>query len=225
MNQEKIGRFIAESRNQVRLTQKELAEKIGISDKTISKWECGKSMPDISYLDTLCHSIEISMNELISGERLSETNYSVKAEENIMFLMKENEKTKKVSVTKNVAGVFIAFFALFLVLSYTQDSWTNLLLNYFDFFTLLLIALLSISGVLLSGRKTYSEILEVLQKISIPNGVLIAFISIVITLSRIDNLSSIGPNLAICILSIIYAVIEYLVVFFLRQHATRAKSS
>ena len=100
MNQEKIGRFIAESRNQVRLTQKELAEKIGISDKTISKWECGKSMPDISYLDTLCHSIEISMNELISGERLSETNYSVKAEENIMFLMKENEKTKRYLLQK-----------------------------------------------------------------------------------------------------------------------------
>ena len=225
MNQEKIGRFIAESRNQVRLTQKELAEKIGISDKTISKWECGKSLPDISYLDTLCRSLDISMNELVSGERLSETNYSVKAEENIMFLMKENEKTKKVSVIKNVVGILIAFYALYLTLSYTQESWTNLIYNYFDFVTFLLLALLSVSGVLLSGRKAYSEILEVLQKISIPNGVLITFISIVITLSRLDNINVIGPNLAVCVLSIIYALIEYLAVFFLRQHTISKKTT
>lgn len=225
MNQEKIGRFIAESRNQAKLTQKELAEKIGISDKTISKWECGKSMPDISYLDTLCRSLNISMNELISGERLSETTYSVKAEENIMFLMKENEKTKRVSVAKNVVGILIAFYALFLMLSFSQDSWTNLILNYFDFVTLLLIVLLSVSGVLLSGRKTYPEILEVLQKIAIPNGVLITFISIVIVLSHIDNINAIGPNLAVCVLSIIYAVIEYLAVFLLKQHTFGKKIS
>lgn len=218
MNQEKIGRFIAESRNQAGLTQKELAEKIGISDKTISKWECGKSMPDISYLNTLCHSLDISMNELISGEHLSETNYSVKAEENIMFLMKENEKTKSGSALKNVVGTLIAFLAMFLMLSVTQYSWTNLIFYYFDIPTLLFLVLLSVAGVLLSGRKTYSEILEVLQKIAIPNGVLVTFISVVIVMSQIDNINIIGPNLAVCVLSIIYAVLEYLVVFLLRQH-------
>jgi len=73
MNQEKIGKFIAGARNQIGLTQRELAEKIGVSDKTISKWECGKSMPDISYMDALCNSLDINMNELISGERLTES--------------------------------------------------------------------------------------------------------------------------------------------------------
>ena len=220
MNQEKIGRFIAESRNQVKLTQKELAEKIGISDKTISKWECGKSMPDISFLDTLCSSLDISMNELISGERLSETNYSAKAEENIMFLMKENEKSKRVSVIKNVLGILITLYALFLMLSISQNSWMYMIFNYFDFVTFLLITLLNVAGVLLSGRRTYTEILEVLLKIAIPIGVLITFISIVILLSQLDNVSSIGPNVAVCVLSIIYAVVEYLVVYLLRQHTS-----
>ncbi|MFA9376036.1 MAG: helix-turn-helix domain-containing protein [Lachnotalea sp.] len=218
MNQEKIGRFIAESRNLVGFTQKELAEKIGISDKTISKWECGKSMPDISYLDTLCHSLDISMNELISGEHLSETNYSVKAEENIMFLMKENKKTKSKSIVKNVVGILITLLTLFMMLSYTQYNWTKLIVYYFDIATFLFIILLSVAGVMLSGRKTYLEILEVLQKISIPNGVLITFISSIIIMSQIDNINNIGPNLAVCVLAIIYAVIEYLVVFLLRQH-------
>ena len=67
MDQEKIGKFIAGARNQAGFTQKELAEQIGVSDKTVSKWECGKSMPDISYLETLCHSLNISMNELVCG--------------------------------------------------------------------------------------------------------------------------------------------------------------
>ena len=90
--------------NQAGMTQKELAGKIGISDKTISKWECGKSMPDITYLETLCDSLAISMNELISGERLSDTAYSPKAEENIMSLMKENQKAKKGATINIIIG-------------------------------------------------------------------------------------------------------------------------
>ena len=71
MNQERTGKFISELRKQKGMTQKELAEQIGVSDKTISKWECGNSIPDISYLDALCNSLDVSVNELLSGERLS----------------------------------------------------------------------------------------------------------------------------------------------------------
>ena len=68
MDQIKIGRFIAQMRNEAKLTQKEQAQKIGIGDKTISKWETGKSLPDISYIELLCDSPGISMNELLSGQ-------------------------------------------------------------------------------------------------------------------------------------------------------------
>ena len=121
MNQEKIGTFISGARNQLGLTQKELAEKIGVSDKTISKWECGKSMPDISYLDTLCNSLCINMNELISGERLTETAYSVKAEENIMALMKENQKNRKNIKGRMILGVLLAIVAIVFYWSAQMD--------------------------------------------------------------------------------------------------------
>ena len=68
MNQEKIGQFIADTRKQSGLTQKELAERMGISDKTISKWECGNGIPDITYLESLCEALNINVNELLSGK-------------------------------------------------------------------------------------------------------------------------------------------------------------
>ena len=82
MDQIKIGKFIAKERKQKKHTQKQLAEILGISDKTISKWECGNGFPEISLLMPLCQELDISVNELLSGERLSEVDYKKKAEEN-----------------------------------------------------------------------------------------------------------------------------------------------
>ena len=224
MDQERIGKFIAGARNQAGLTQKELAEQIGVSDKTISKWECGKSMPDISYLDALCNSLDISMNELISGERLSETDYSTKAEENIMALMKENEKNRNGSAVKTIIGIALAVVSLFLMLFLSSaGNWQSIFLMYLDFVTLIFLVLLSVAGVLISGKKSFAEILRVLQKISIPNGVLVTLISVVIVFSQLDSPATLGPNLAVCILSMIYAVIEYLIVLFIREHVMEEK--
>ena len=91
MNQIQIGRFIAASRKARNLTQRQLADKLGISDKTVSKWECGKGLPEVSLMLPLCASLGITVNDLLSGERVSGTNYQKKAEENMMDLMKENE--------------------------------------------------------------------------------------------------------------------------------------
>ena len=107
MDNERIGKFILELRKQKGMTQKELAEKVRVSDKTISKWECGNSIPDITYLEALCNSLDISVNELLSGQRLSEESYSKKAEENIMALMKENKSNKKGIRWRIVLGVFL----------------------------------------------------------------------------------------------------------------------
>ena len=97
MNQRKTGQFIAELRKEQQLTQQELADKIGVSNKTVSKWECGNGMPDISSIIPLCQVLNITVNELIAGERLTQDNYSQKADENMMHFMEKEEKQQKKS--------------------------------------------------------------------------------------------------------------------------------
>ena len=94
MKTNSIGEFIQQLRKDKGMTQKELAEIIGMSDKTISKWESGNSLPDTSVLVSLCKALDISVNELLSCEKIPPEDYSKKAEENIMTLMKENEEQK-----------------------------------------------------------------------------------------------------------------------------------
>ena len=95
MNQIKIGRFIADRRKEMKLTQKQMSEQLDISDKTISKWECGRGLPEVALMMPLCNCLCINVNELLSGENLSEENYHEKAEENLMNLVKEKEESKK----------------------------------------------------------------------------------------------------------------------------------
>ena len=83
MNQEKIGSFIAQRRKDKKLTQAKLASYLGISDRTISKWERGKGLPDPMYMLELCQILDISVNELLTGEFIEERNYQQKAEDNI----------------------------------------------------------------------------------------------------------------------------------------------
>ena len=95
MNQIKTGKFIAETRKAQGLTQKQLADILEISDKTVSKWECGKGLPEVSLMLPLCSALNITVNDLLSGERVSKIEYINKAEENMMNLIKENEENKK----------------------------------------------------------------------------------------------------------------------------------
>ena len=84
MNQEKIGKFIAENRKKRNLTQADIAEQLGVSNRSISNWENGKNMPDLSLLKPLCEILNITINELLSGEKLNQTEYQAKFEENIV---------------------------------------------------------------------------------------------------------------------------------------------
>ena len=88
MDQIKIGKFIAEMRKEQNLTQIDLAEKLGISNKTVSKWECGNGMPDYSVMEELCDILQINVNELLSGERLPSKDYTKKAEENMIICLR-----------------------------------------------------------------------------------------------------------------------------------------
>lgn len=95
MNQIKIGKFIAECRKNNSLTQKQLAEKLNITDRAISKWENGKAMPDSSIMLDLCNELNITVNELLSGERIEMNNYNQKAEENFIKLKQSEERIEK----------------------------------------------------------------------------------------------------------------------------------
>ena len=84
MNQEKIGKFILELRREKNMTQQELADKIGVTDRAISKWENGRGIPDLSLMIPLCKELDITINELISGEKIEKKDYQSKLEENIL---------------------------------------------------------------------------------------------------------------------------------------------
>ena len=95
MNQEKIGRFIALCRKQNGFTQASLAEKLGITDRAVSKWENGKSMPDASIMLELCGLLKINVNELLMGERVAMENYKEIAEQNLVEMRKQEEQANK----------------------------------------------------------------------------------------------------------------------------------
>lgn len=114
MNQQKIGKFIAERRKIKKLTQVELAEKLGVSNRTISKWENGNSLPDYSMFQDLCNELDISINELLSGEKLTEENYQKKLEENFVSTIDYNNKKRNKRI-KNTIIIFIIFVILYLL--------------------------------------------------------------------------------------------------------------
>ena len=123
MDQLKIGKFIADCRKRKNLTQMQLAEKIGITDKAISKWERGIAMPDPSIMLELCDILSISVNELLSGEKISMENSNQKNEQLLLDMAKELERKNKtiwssmwaimiVSITALFAGILIAAFLI-----------------------------------------------------------------------------------------------------------------
>ena len=123
MDQIKIGRFIAVRRKKANLTQLQLADRLGITDKAVSKWERGITMPDTSIMLELCDILGISVNELLSGEKINMENSSQKNEQLLLDMAKELEKKNKtiwssmwaimiVSMTALIAGIFIAAFLI-----------------------------------------------------------------------------------------------------------------
>lgn len=95
MDQIKIGKFIAQRRKCVNLTQMQLAEKLNITDRAVSKWETGKSLPDSSLMLELCDILEITVNDLLSGEVVTMENYNKEMEEKLIEVLKEKEASDK----------------------------------------------------------------------------------------------------------------------------------
>lgn len=116
MDQEKIGKFIAIVRKEKEMTQNELALKLGITDRAVSKWENGRGMPDLSLIKKLCEILDISVNELLSGERLDKKEYQNKSEENIIKTLDYTHN--RIKKTKNIFGsIVIIIICMFGILS------------------------------------------------------------------------------------------------------------
>ena len=91
MDQIKIGEFISQQRKNQNLTQAALAEKLGITDRAVSKWERGKGLPDVSLMMELCEILDITVNELLCGEKISMENNNQKNEQLLVDMAKELE--------------------------------------------------------------------------------------------------------------------------------------
>ena len=123
MNLIKIGKFIAERRKEINLTQTQLAEMLNITDRAVSKWERGKSLPDSSIMLELCAILKITANDLLSGEKINMENNNQNSEQLLLDMAAELEKKNKivwssmwvimiVSITALLAGLFIAAFLI-----------------------------------------------------------------------------------------------------------------
>ena len=132
MDQMKIGRFIAERRKRVSLTQLQLAEKLGITDRAVSKWETGKAMPDASIMLELCGVLEISVNDLLCGEVVGMEDYSKKLENNLLDMIRQKEQAdKRLLFLEIVVGISatVIMFALVLLATFVQmASWLRVVL-------------------------------------------------------------------------------------------------
>jgi transcriptional regulator with XRE-family HTH domain len=105
MDQVKIGKFIASCRKEQGMTQAALAEKLGITDRAVSKWETGKSLPDSGIMLELCELLNINVNELLSGEKIMLEAYDKKAEENLVAMSRELEEKNRQLLKKNLLSV------------------------------------------------------------------------------------------------------------------------
>ena len=125
MNQHDNGLFIAAKRKEQNLTQEQLAEKLGVSNKTVSKWETGKNMPDYSVVEQLCQVLNISVGELIAGKEKEQREDNSSYEEKIALLsykikQLENCKTSQTEKSKTIKAGISFGAALAMVISYTQ---------------------------------------------------------------------------------------------------------
>jgi transcriptional regulator with XRE-family HTH domain len=95
MNQVLTGKFIADERKKKGYTQTQLADRLGISNRTVSKWETGNGFPDVSLLLPLSEELDVSVNELLSGEKISKEDYEKRAEENMVKIISKNQKVSR----------------------------------------------------------------------------------------------------------------------------------
>ena len=160
MDQEKIGKFISSCRKETGLTQAALADKLGITDRAVSKWETGKSLPDASIMIELCNLLGITVNELLTGEHITMDDYKNKAEANLLEMRLKVEQRDKLllKVEKIMIGVAIPFYvALILTGAYVCKGGNILLGILLIVMAIILVAVLAAMGLKIEHEAGYYE--------------------------------------------------------------------
>ena len=137
MDQIKTGKLIAERRKANNLTQMQLAEKLGITDRAVSKWETGKSLPDAALMLELCEILKITVNDLLSGEVVTMDDYNKELENNLLEMVKQKEKSDKKLLSLEVfIGITatVVLFAFIALAAFVQmETWLKIVLIVFGF--------------------------------------------------------------------------------------------
>ena len=132
MDQIKIGKFIAECRKQKDLTQMQLAEHLGITDRAISKWENGRTMPDSSIMLDLCKILEISVNDLLCGEVVTVDNYNKELENNLLEMIRQKEQSDKrllaIEWVVGILSIIILLVPCFIAAYLPMEDWQRVVI-------------------------------------------------------------------------------------------------
>ena len=175
MDQEKIGKFIAKCRKENNLTQEQLGEKLGVTSKSISRWENGKTMPDLSLFKPLCKELNITLNDLMSGEKVKEKDYQEKLEENIISTI--DYSNKKIENRNNFIGlIFVTFGVLISITAVaifpSESSWGSIY---------------SVLGAIISliGVSKFTKRLSYLNRLLCNFGYFLIFIVVLMTIDYI----------------------------------------
>lgn len=244
MDQVKIGKFIATMRKEKGLTQKQLADRLNVTDKTISKWETGCRLPDASILPELGSVLEIDMNELLAGEKFSSENYVEKSENNIVGLVSVLDEIDKKNKSRNVGTIIgILLVGLSFLYLFYASLQIGKVMDIFDWPTLCYLLgvkfmILSISGgfydyvnawrvVLLAKKLSDKEINLSLQAVKYVDaltftlGGLISMLSLFSLLNYMEDTSFIYPALAQIALIFFYVAVMktvYVIVIYRLKH-------
>lgn len=176
MNQKKIGRFIAECRKTKKLTQSELAEKLGITEKSVGNWENGRNMPDLSLFKPLCNELDITLNDLISGERVDENTYQEKLEENMLSTI--NYTNKKIEKKNNIIGIILILFGIFITIVALSMFSSNTIFN----------PIYSILGIIISitGINILMKKISIFKKVILIIAYILLYAIILITIDYLN---------------------------------------
>ena len=142
MDQIKIGRFIAQCRKNAELTQMQLAERLGVTDRAVSKWENGRAMPDSSIMLDLCEQLNITVNDLLCGEVVSMENYNKELEKNLIEMTRAKEDADKrllrVEIVVGLVCVFVLFSFTMIASLLTMQEWLRIVLIFAGMLPLLI---------------------------------------------------------------------------------------
>ena len=234
MEQKKIGSFIAQQRKEKQMTQKQLGEALGVSDKTVSKWECGNGLPDISIIMPLCNLLEINVNELLSGESLTQEEYPGKAEENIMNLIKDSEETKKRNIKDIIIGITWIVATVAFIISLPAQTGGIHIGWYFDLYGIAaMVFLLAVSLHISDALKDFGcafvflfhndkdtaklenavSAIDIAEKILLASGIFLSLFYLVMLLwtGATEELNIITINIAVLLDTTLYGILGVMV--------------